>query len=282
MLPIQYIKNKYYFIYYNIIEQSKSRNINGYIEKHHIIPKSLGGTNDKSNIAILSAKEHFICHRLLPKFTTGRAQLSMLRAVWRITHISIKNQHLLITPEQYKKLKIKAAEAQSTLMTGVPKSSNHIANMKKAFKGRSSAFKGKKHTEENKERHSRMLKGKYASGELVRSPETISKWRLSHASYRHSEETKKKISESQLGKTVIIADETKIKISETLKDRYKKQDHHLKGRPAHNKGINRTAEEKAKMSASHQNREQITCEHCAKTVPKPNYSRWHGPNCKFT
>ena len=39
----------------------------GYTEKHHIIPKCLGGTNDANNIAILSAREHFLCHLLLAK-----------------------------------------------------------------------------------------------------------------------------------------------------------------------------------------------------------------------
>jgi hypothetical protein len=36
-----------------------------YGEKHHIIPKSLGGSNKKDNVVKLSAREHFICHALL-------------------------------------------------------------------------------------------------------------------------------------------------------------------------------------------------------------------------
>lgn len=43
----------------------------GYIEKHHIIPRSLGGTNAKSNIVCLTPKEHFIAHRLLAKIHGG-------------------------------------------------------------------------------------------------------------------------------------------------------------------------------------------------------------------
>lgn len=38
-----------------------------YTEKHHIIPKCLGGGNEKSNISVLTAKEHFICHLLLAR-----------------------------------------------------------------------------------------------------------------------------------------------------------------------------------------------------------------------
>lgn len=58
---------QYTKIYNDIIERSKLRKLDGYKEKHHIVPKSLGGTDDKGNIAILTAKEHFICHLLLTK-----------------------------------------------------------------------------------------------------------------------------------------------------------------------------------------------------------------------
>ena len=33
-----------------------------YFESHHIIPKSFGGKDDKSNRSLLTAREHFICH----------------------------------------------------------------------------------------------------------------------------------------------------------------------------------------------------------------------------
>ena len=36
-----------------------------YTEKHHIIPKCIGGTDDSSNLVVLTAREHFIAHQLL-------------------------------------------------------------------------------------------------------------------------------------------------------------------------------------------------------------------------
>jgi predicted DNA-binding protein YlxM (UPF0122 family) len=36
-----------------------------YGEKHHIVPKSLGGSDSSDNIVKLTAREHFICHALL-------------------------------------------------------------------------------------------------------------------------------------------------------------------------------------------------------------------------
>lgn len=36
-----------------------------YYENHHIIPKCLGGNDEKNNLVLLTAKEHFIAHKLL-------------------------------------------------------------------------------------------------------------------------------------------------------------------------------------------------------------------------
>lgn len=38
-----------------------------YFETHHIVPKSLGGTDDKNNLVNLTAREHYIAHLLLVK-----------------------------------------------------------------------------------------------------------------------------------------------------------------------------------------------------------------------
>ena len=61
---MKFTQNKYYKIYCNLTERAKSRELpkETYIEKHHIIPRSLGGNNSKNNIVSLTAREHFICH----------------------------------------------------------------------------------------------------------------------------------------------------------------------------------------------------------------------------
>lgn len=53
--------------YKKLMERSKSRTLDGYVEKHHIVPKCLGGTDDSANIAILTPEEHFLAHQLLVK-----------------------------------------------------------------------------------------------------------------------------------------------------------------------------------------------------------------------
>jgi len=79
-------ENKYSRIYYNIVERAKSRSISGYTESHHILPKSLGGNNSPENLVDLTAREHYICHLLLTKFTEGTAYQKMSYALHRITN----------------------------------------------------------------------------------------------------------------------------------------------------------------------------------------------------
>ncbi len=55
----------YQRIYDQIIDRAKTRKLQGYKEKHHIIPKCMGGSNEKQNLIELTAREHFICHWLL-------------------------------------------------------------------------------------------------------------------------------------------------------------------------------------------------------------------------
>ncbi len=59
----------YQKLYDSIINKAKSENrkkFNGvYYEKHHILPKCMGGGNEKENLVLLTAKEHYVCHKLL-------------------------------------------------------------------------------------------------------------------------------------------------------------------------------------------------------------------------
>jgi hypothetical protein len=54
-------------IYDKIIENRKKNPLTGgeYDETHHIIPRSLGGSDDTENLVKLTAREHFIVHALL-------------------------------------------------------------------------------------------------------------------------------------------------------------------------------------------------------------------------
>jgi hypothetical protein len=78
--------NKYRVWYYRIIEQAsaeqRSRK-NMSLERHHIIPKSCGGSNLPTNLVMLTPREHFVCHLLLVKMVNGRDVYKMVAALVR-------------------------------------------------------------------------------------------------------------------------------------------------------------------------------------------------------
>lgn len=73
-----------YAKYYHLIIEHRKRNppLEQYTERHHIVPRSLGGSNDPENLVALTAREHFICHWLLTKMYTGESRGKMINALW--------------------------------------------------------------------------------------------------------------------------------------------------------------------------------------------------------
>ena len=90
----------YQRIYNQIIDQAKKENrVYGagiYYERHHIVPKCMGGEGrveqwkTHPNIAVLTAREHFICHRLLCRIYPENKKLS--HAFWFMSKQKSKNQ----------------------------------------------------------------------------------------------------------------------------------------------------------------------------------------------
>jgi len=58
-------------VYDSLIEKAKNRHLDEYCEQHHIIPRCMGGTDDKCNLVNLTAREHFLAHYLLAKMHGG-------------------------------------------------------------------------------------------------------------------------------------------------------------------------------------------------------------------
>ena len=141
-----------------------------YFEKHHIIPKCLGGTDEFNNIIYLYAKEHYEAHRLLALENPNNEKL--IYAWWGMTNWLNPNtqERYTVTAEEYEEAKKYYSKLKSERMKG----SNCI------FYGLD------KHGENNP-----------------------------HYGYKHSEETKKILSNMRKGKT--MSEETKEKISKTLK-----------------------------------------------------------------
>ncbi len=104
--------------YYKIIEEANVKGrIKGdeYYEKHHIIPKSLGGSNDESNLVLLIPEEHYECHYLLTDMVEGEARAKMIFG-WNIINSTRGiNGEKMLGSKKYGELRRTLAK----LMTGV-------------------------------------------------------------------------------------------------------------------------------------------------------------------
>lgn len=67
----------YQSIYEKLINRALERKLdnNEYYELHHIVPRCLGGTDDRKNLVNLTAREHFIAHLCLVKIYPGNGAL---------------------------------------------------------------------------------------------------------------------------------------------------------------------------------------------------------------
>ena len=54
-----------------LIERARVRVLDGYRERHHVVPRCLGGGDEPENIVELTPEEHFFAHQLLMKLHPG-------------------------------------------------------------------------------------------------------------------------------------------------------------------------------------------------------------------
>lgn len=92
--------SKYTSIYWRIIENARSRELSNY-EVHHIVPRCMGGTDDSSNLIKLTCREHFICHKILAKITTGDHQRRLQHAFSYMVFTNEIRPTLRITSHDY-------------------------------------------------------------------------------------------------------------------------------------------------------------------------------------
>jgi len=177
---------KYTKIYNQLIERCVIRNWkkDKGRERHHIIPQSLGGTNDRDNLVYITPREHFICHWILVKMTEGDARSKMVYALqfMKASNSQQERYETRITARVYEKYRIEHAENHSKIMKGrvpwnkggVVLTEEHHANIKHAANNRKidpvkqaegqlkriAKVTGRKDTDEAKLKKSIALKGR--------------------------------------------------------------------------------------------------------------------------
>ena len=243
--------NKYQKWYNSIVENAKlNKKKKGY-ERHHIIPKSLGGSNSVSNLVYITAREHFVCHWLLTKIYNGEAKSKMIYALngMKRNGKCTERYETPITSRVYEKLKKQFSEVHSATM-----------------KGREPWNKGIPITEDQRKKNSIAATGK------KRSAEAIAKTVAKQTGQKRKEETKNKISAALKGKPKSPkSEEEKLRISNSLKGKAKP--------PSQGAAISATVAAQ-RAAGTHYSQVKIQCPHCPVQASKARYNAYHGDKCK--
>jgi hypothetical protein len=244
------IMDKYTRWYNHIVERARYRIIEDYTETHHIKPRSLGGSDEIDNLVALTAREHFICHWLLTKMTTGEDRYKMLNALrmMRAEKNGQQRYETAITSRVYESIKTEYARLQSERIRGEKNPMWGRTHTEEARKLISEKNTGKKLTEDQIARQVAAQTGR------KRAPFT-EKWRAKMA--------EKKKGENNPRYGVELSAETRRKIGDKIR------------------GRKQTDEEKARRGAANKGKvkPKLLCPHCKQMIAVNTYPRWHGPNC---
>lgn len=96
---------EYTEIYNQIIGRAQDRKLDGYVEKHHIIPKCIGGLDVKENIVELTAREHFLCHMLLCEIYPNNRNLWYALFLMAINKNKKQHQKYKVSSREYERIK---------------------------------------------------------------------------------------------------------------------------------------------------------------------------------
>lgn len=243
--------NKYEKWYKNITETAQNRITTAYTERHHILPKSLGGTDTATNLTDLTAREHFLCHWLLTKvYPDGEEHWKMINAfrMMRAENTKQKRYSTKITARVYANLKEEYSILQSIRV-----------------KGENNPNFGKYWTQKQKDSHSEKIKGRIQPIK-EKEKQIISMTGRKRAPF--NSEWKENLSQNHKSKKPGF-DGT---LSESTKQKMREK---ATGRTQTEETIKKKADAVRGLK-----REKLLCPHCQQSVAVNGYARWHGDNCK--
>lgn len=140
-----FIDNKYTKWYQRLVTKAMTRlTVEGYFEKHHVVPRSLGGSNSHDNIIRVTAREHFVLHLLLTRMTSGQDRSKMIHAAWNLCQKTKPGRNYQISSRTYHSLRVKHSAAASSELKGRPKSPETREKMRIAALNRSPEHRLKK------------------------------------------------------------------------------------------------------------------------------------------
>ncbi|EDK1967262.1 hypothetical protein CH513_15380 [Salmonella enterica subsp. enterica serovar Infantis] len=192
-------------------------------EIHHIMPVSMGGSDRPYNLVYLTPREHYTAHHLLARMFSG----PLTYAFWRMSQKDqgTRESNLKITARQYQTAKELFSVIHSAFLTGKKQSSECVEKRKITMRQRPpiQSFLGRTHSEETKQRMKEAQLGR-----------------------AKTDEHKRNLSLAKTGVKLNLTDEQRAAIGDRVR------------------GVSRP---------------RLDCPHCGKSVPDNLAHRYHFDNC---
>jgi hypothetical protein len=178
----------HYSRYKRFMDALKGQSVDGYCEVHHIVPRSLGGSNDKDNLISLTPRQHYIAHWMLWKACGGVAGRSFFM-------MSNLGKYGKVNSATYAQARENYSEQVKKQMAERPNRPAFTPEHREKLR---QAKLGKKQSEQHRQNAHKHRAGKHLSEETKRK---ISEAKRGIATrgcgWKHSEETKMKMKQSQ-------------------------------------------------------------------------------------
>lgn len=260
----------YFKIYEQLIEKAKIRDEStlDYIERHHITPRCMGGTDEKENLVALTLEEHFVAHQLLTK---------MFPLVDALAYAA--NMMGNRSNKQYGWLKRQFVEREKAAKTGTKRSPESIAKQSATMKAKFAAGavhprKGKVLTEEHKRQVSEGNKGKVIATESRSSLEGyVARYGEEEGLRLYTENNKAKSSMSLQGFIVRFGE-----VDGPIK--YEERQEKMRARTGELHPMFGRKHSEETKAAWRKPKQKATCPHCGTEGGAGIMKRWHFDNCK--
>lgn len=183
----------HYNRYQRFIGSMREQSVDGYAEVHHIVPRSLGGSDDADNLIRLTARQHYIAHWMLWKAYGGVAG----RSFYMMSNLGKYGKVNSATYAQARENYSEQVKKQMAVKPNVPVfTPEHREKLRQAKLGR-------KLLEETKRKVADAGRGRRASEETRRKISEAKRGIATRGTgWKHSEETRKKMTESQYARNL--------------------------------------------------------------------------------
>ncbi|EDI8735802.1 hypothetical protein GEM21_05415 [Salmonella enterica] len=238
-------------------------------EIHHIIARSLGGSDKPSNLVYLTPREHFTAHHILARLYGGGLSYAFLRMSQPKQGKTGRDYR--ISSRQYATAQELAREIAREQMTGRKQSLEQVEK-------RVTKIRGRTHSPETKDLMSESMIGNQNAKGLKRSADHLAIISQTHKGKVVSEETREK--QRQAGLRRKFTPEQMEKIREIFSHRPVLTCPHCGLESSGPRMKTNHFDNCPVLHGGYANHQIVTCPHCSKHGIYKNIRRSHFDNCK--